>query len=115
MKAFGAAAFTVLLIAGASAQQAPQTIDLPSIDRTQIAFRLDAEPSVVIGPGKVPGYFGVANRVWRLTDGRIVMATAWGFSQLGLYRHSRGSVRPVVGAPLSSATGKDAGMVGVHG
>jgi hypothetical protein len=72
-----------VLLPAAPVEQAPQTIELPSIDRSRIAFRLDAEPSVVIGPARVPGgFFRVPNRVARLSDGRIVLATAWGFSRL---------------------------------
>jgi hypothetical protein len=72
-----------LLTTGAGAQAPVQTIELPSLDRSLIAFRLNSQPSMVIGPANFPGgYYGTLNQVARLSDGRASLATPWGNSRL---------------------------------
>ena len=105
-----AAAFAAVAVLTASpdAQTPVQTIELPSIDRSVIAFRLDPQPSVVLGATNIPGgYFGIANQVARLSDGRIALATPWGFSRLHLVDQAGKA------APIGNFNGRVGSLQGV--
>jgi hypothetical protein len=83
MKTLFFLAFAVgALVGSVRAQTAVQTIELPSLDRSQIAFRLETEPSVVLGPERVPSFVNRQNNVMRFGDGRIAFSTPWGISSL---------------------------------
>ena len=110
-----AAAFVaaVLLTAGAGAQAPVQTVELPALDRSLIAFRLDAQPLLSIGSANVPGaYYGTPKQIARFSDGRLSMATPWGRSQLHVVDPS-GKALPIGGFSIQKqlqstcATGDD--------
>ena len=78
--------FVAFAIVGDAAEQtSAQTIELPALDRSRIAFRVDEKPEVVVGPSKLPaGQFRILNQIVRLSDARMALATPWGFSSLNV-------------------------------